>query len=84
VVSTQNLPDALILMVAAQPAVVVISAELQAAGGTRTADEFHRQAATRGLVTLPPGFSGHDAAEASGEVLRAVRAHLSRAGAPQA
>jgi anti-sigma B factor antagonist len=84
VISAHNLPDALILMVATQPAVVVLSAELQAAGGTRTAGEFHRLAAARAVVTLPPGFSGRDAAEASEEVLRAVRAHVTGTGAPQA
>jgi anti-sigma B factor antagonist len=76
VLSAHNLPDALTLLVATKPAVVVISAELHAARGTRSADEFHRLAAERGVVTLPPGFSGHEAAEASDEVLRAVHAHL--------
>jgi anti-sigma B factor antagonist len=76
VLSAHNLPDALILLVAANPAAVVISAELHDARGTRTADEFHRLASAGAVVTLPPGFSGHDAAEASDEVLRAVRAHF--------
>ena len=76
--SGYNLPDALILLVATQPTVVVVSAELQAAAGTRAADEFHRLSAARAVVTLPPGFSGHDAAEASDEVLRAVGAHVGR------
>jgi anti-sigma B factor antagonist len=82
VISAHNLPDALILLVATQPAVVVLSADLQAAAGTRTADEFHRLAAARAVVTLPPGFSGHDAAEASEEVLLAVRAHVTGTGTP--
>jgi len=76
VISAHNLPDALILLVATQPAVVVLSADLHAARATRSSDEFHRLAAMRAVVTLPPGFSGHDAAEASDEVLRAVRAHV--------
>jgi anti-sigma B factor antagonist len=74
VVSAHNLPDALILLVATQPAVVLLSAELQAAGGTRTADEFRRLSSMRAIVTLPSGFSGHEAAEASQEVLRAIAA----------
>ena len=73
VLTAGNLPDALVLMIAARPPVVVISAELQSAKGTRTAEEFHRLAATHAVVTLPHGFSGHDAGEAADEVLRAVR-----------
>jgi anti-sigma B factor antagonist len=80
VLSAHNLPDALTLMIATKPAVVVMSAELHAARGTRSADEFQRLAATGAVVTLPPGFSGHDAAEASDEVLRAVRAYLTGTG----
>jgi len=82
VLSAHNLPDALILLVATQPQVVLLSAELHAARGTRSADEFHRLAAMRAVVALPPGFSGHDAGEASDEVLRAVRAQLA-SGGPQ-
>jgi anti-sigma B factor antagonist len=77
VLSAHNLPDALILLVAARPAVVVLGADLRSSRGTRTADEFHRMAASRAVVALPPGFSGHDAGEASQEVLRAVAAAAS-------
>jgi len=80
VLSAHNLPDALILLVATQPEVVVVSAELHAARGTRSADEFHRLAAMRAVVTLPTGFSSHDAGEASGEVLRAIRAQVGSTG----
>jgi anti-sigma B factor antagonist len=74
VLTAQNLPDALILLVATTPAVVVMSAQLRAARGTRTAEEFHRVAASRTVIELPPGFSGHEAGEAADAVLRAVRA----------
>ena len=80
VLSAHNLPDALTLLVATRPAVVVLSAELHAARGTRSADEFHRLAAAGAVVTLPPGFSGREAGEASEEVLRAVAAQIGRAG----
>ena len=76
VLSAHNLPDALILLVAAKPAVVVMGAELRSTSGTRTADEFHRMAAARAVVALPPGFSGRDAAEASQEVLQAIAAAI--------
>jgi len=69
-----NLPDALILLTATQPAVVVIGAELQAAQGTRAADEFHRVASSCAVVELPAGFGGRDAGDAAPDVLDAIRA----------
>ena len=72
-ITAHNLPDALILLVATKPKIVVMSAELAAFRGTKTAEDFHRHAAGR-VVTLPAGFSGHDAGEAASEVLRAVGA----------
>jgi len=72
-----NLPDALVLLVATRPAVVVVSAELNGVRGTRAAEEFQRLAATRSLVLLPTGFSAHDAGDAAAEVLSAVRAAVS-------
>jgi len=74
VLTADNLPDALILLVATQPKVVVIGAELSAARNTRTAEEFHRLASSRAVVELPKGFSAHEAVDAAGEVLRAVGA----------
>jgi len=78
VLSAHNLPDALILLVASKPAVVVLSDELYATRGTRTAEEFHRLAATRAVVTLPPEFSASDPGEAAQSVLHAVGTHLRR------
>jgi anti-sigma B factor antagonist len=72
-----NLPDALVLLVATRPAVVVVSAELNGVRGTRAAEEFHRLAAERSLVLLPAGFSAQDAGHAAAEVLSAVRAAAS-------
>ncbi|HXD75767.1 MAG TPA: anti-sigma factor antagonist [Vicinamibacterales bacterium] len=72
-ISAQNLPDAMILLIATKPKVVLVSSEIAAYHGTRTAEEFHKMTAGR-LVTLPEGFSGRDAADAAGEVLRAVGA----------
>lgn len=80
--TAENLPDGLILLGATKPAVVVISAELRAAGGTRAAEEFHRQAATRRLVELPPDFSTHEAGEAGQALLGEIRAILDAARLP--
>ena len=74
VLTAQNLPDALILLTATRPKVVVIGAELAAQRDTRTADEFHRLAAARTVIALPKGFSTLDAASAGEDVLRAVAA----------
>jgi len=76
VITAQNLPDALILLTATQPRVVVIDADLRASRATRTAGEFHRLADTRGVVELPREFSTHDAGEAAEQVLHAVRASI--------
>jgi anti-sigma B factor antagonist len=72
-ISAQTLPDALTLLIATRPKVVVLSAEFAEFKETRTAQDFHQLAAGR-VVTLPAGFSQQDAGEAAGDVLRAVGA----------
>jgi anti-sigma B factor antagonist len=74
VVTSNNLPDALILLQAMQPKAVVISADLRAVRNTRTGESFNRLAEKRGVVELPPGFSSRDAGEAGQHVLDQVRA----------
>jgi anti-anti-sigma factor len=69
-----NLPDALILLTATRPRVVVISASMRAMRTTRTAEEFHRQSNMRPVVELPDGFARQEAGEAAARVLDAVRA----------
>jgi anti-sigma B factor antagonist len=71
-----NLPDALILLTATRPAVVVISAQLRAATGIGCAEEFHRLANARSIVELPSDFGGLDAGAAAEHVRTALRAHL--------
>jgi anti-sigma B factor antagonist len=68
-----NLPDALILLKATHPKIVIISAELRATD-TGTAEEFNRLANAGAVVELPPGFSRQDAGEAAQHVLQAVHA----------
>jgi anti-sigma B factor antagonist len=68
-----NMPDALILLKATHPKIVIIGAELRAAD-TGTAGEFNRLASAGVVVELPPGFSGQDAGEAAQQVLQAVLA----------
>jgi anti-sigma B factor antagonist len=82
VITAANLPDALILLTATQPKVVVVGAELRAITGTRAAEEFRKLADARRLVVLPADFSHHDAGEAGQQLLDQVAASLSPGQAP--
>jgi CheY-like chemotaxis protein len=80
VVTSDNLPDALILLKAMRPKVVVIGADLRAVRNTRTGESFNRLAESRAVVELPPGFSSRDAGEAGQQVLDRVRDAVAGAG----
>jgi len=80
VLTAGNLPDALILLQATRPRLLVINRDLRAARGTHTAEKFNSLADKLTVVELPDGFSRAEAGEA-GEVLVAkVRAAI---GAPK-
>jgi anti-anti-sigma factor len=68
-----NVPDALILLKATRPRIVVMGAELRAATGTSAAEEFKSIASAGAVVELPQGFSSQDAGLAAQQVLQAVR-----------
>ncbi len=67
-----NLPDALILLKATRPKMVVIGAELRTAG-TQAFEEFKNVSSAGTVVELPAGFSRQDAGEAAQQVLQALR-----------
>ena len=67
-----NIPDALILLKATRPKIVVIGAELRTAG-TQASEEFKNVASAGTVVELPAGFSRQDAGEAAQQVLQALR-----------
>ena len=71
--TASNLPDALILLKATRPRVVVLGVSARTASGTRSADEFHRAAARCMVIDLPPGFAGEDAGEAGRRLVAAIR-----------
>jgi anti-anti-sigma factor len=73
VMTASNLPDAVILLSAARPKVVVKGNMPQASGGTRAAAEFKRLTAGCALVDLPAGFAAREAADAAGYVSGAIR-----------
>src|SRR5262249_52567291 len=56
-ITAANLPDALILLKATTPRVVVIGAELRAVRHTRAAVEFNKTADALAVVELPANFS---------------------------
>ena len=67
-----NIPDALILLKATRPKMVVIGAELLTAD-TQASEEFKNVASAGTVVELPAGFSRQDAGEAAEQVLQALR-----------
>lgn len=73
VMTASNLPDAVILLSATRPKVVLMGTMPQAAAGTRAADEFRRLTSECTVVELPPDFAGREAAGAAGDLLGAIR-----------
>lgn len=74
VMTAGNLMDALVLLQATRPKVVVIGADLRAVRHTDTALRFNSLADTRAVVELPATFSSHDAGDAGATLLARVRA----------
>jgi anti-anti-sigma factor len=78
-----NVPDALILLRATRPAIVItVGAQPSDRAATSAADEFRQLANVRHVVELPPGFASKDPGDAARHVLAAIRACLD-AGASQ-
>jgi anti-anti-sigma factor len=77
-----NLPDALILLQATRPKVLVINADLRAARQTQTATKFNRLADHVAVVELPADFSTHDAGEAGRQLLDRVHAVIESSRSP--
>jgi anti-sigma B factor antagonist len=73
VMTVSNLSDALTLLKATRPRVVVIGADLSLKAGIRTVDTFKRIDAMLPTVELPADFSGHDAGEAAERLLHQIR-----------
>jgi hypothetical protein len=77
VMTSGNLHDALVLLQASRPKLVVVGANLRAARGTHAADTFNTLAGTFPLVELPADFSCSDAGDAGSRLLDQVRAVMS-------
>ena len=76
VITANNLADALTLLQATRPKVVVIGADLNQAKGTRTAETFYALTRTIAVIQLSQAFSGLDAGEAGHHLLDQVRAAI--------
>ena len=75
ILTAGNLPDALILLQATRPKLVIIGSQLRAARNTGTAEKFNRLADAVAVIELPEDFSRLDAGEAGNHLLDQVRAH---------
>jgi anti-sigma B factor antagonist len=77
VMSSANLPDALLLLKASRPKVVVIDSHLHDSRTTWTAGTFNELAGTLPVIDLPPDFAAEEAGEAGTRLLERVRAAMS-------
>jgi anti-sigma B factor antagonist len=80
VITASHLPDALTLLKAVRPKMVVIGATAHAMRGTLAADTFNQLTSTMAMVVLPAGFSRDDAGEAGRDLLNKVRAVMGSDG----
>jgi len=79
VVATGNLPDALTLLTATRPKLVVIGADLRALRDTRAASTFNQRADALPVIELLTDFSRNDAGEAGRRLLGQVNAIITPA-----
>jgi anti-sigma B factor antagonist len=80
VMTTGNLPDAVTLLTAMRPKLVVVGSELRGLRNTRVAETFNGLAGALAVIELPAGFSSDDAGHAGQQLLDQVRAILGSAG----
>ena len=71
--TTDNLPDAVTLLKATTPKVVLVAHDLRSAGSTGIVEAFNRLVETLATVELPPDFAGRDPAETGPELVERVR-----------
>ena len=74
VLTAGNLPDALVLLQATRPKLLVVGADLRHARDTHAAEKFNRLADAMATVELPGDFGHLDAGDAGQALLEQVRA----------
>ena len=76
VTTIDNLPDAVTLLKATSPKVVLVAHELRSAGSAGMVEMFNRLTATVALVELPPDFARQDPIETGPRLVDRVRVLL--------
>ena len=74
VLTAGNLPDAVVLMQARRPPLVVVADGMRRAQGTSAAEKFNRLADAASVIELSPDFCRLDAAGAGAALLDQIRA----------
>lgn len=77
--ATDNVHDAVILLKAMTPKVVLVSSELRSGGSARTLEALNRLLETVAVVELPSDFATQDPGETSRQLVDRVRALISAA-----
>lgn len=78
-VTTSNLPDAIVLLKATAPALVLLADEMQSARGRATAAMLQEVRPDVPVILLKQEFSSQEAGEAGSWLLQEVRSHLGKA-----
>ena len=76
VATTDNLPDAVTLLKATTPQVVVVDPELRSAGTTGMVEIFNQLINTMSVVDLPADFARQDPIETGPQLVERVRASI--------
>ena len=71
--TTDNLPDAVTLLKATTPKIVLVAHELRSAGSTGIVETFNRLVDTLATIELPPDFARRDPTETGPELVERVR-----------
>jgi CheY-like chemotaxis protein len=79
-VTTSNLPDAIVLLKATAPALVILADEMQSARGRATAAMLREVRPGLPVILLQQDFSRQEAGEAGSWLLQSVRSQLGAAG----
>ena len=74
VITINNLPDAVTLLKATRPRVVLVGSALRSAGSSGTVDTFNRLIDPLAVVELPADFAGQDPSETGPRLVERVRA----------
>lgn len=75
-ITSNNIPDALTLLKATQPKVIVLGSAVRSQPTTRASDAFTTLSAARAVIELPENFSFDDAGEVGRRLVEQVRTKI--------